>query len=65
MIAQSDERQELFDASRASLSKKPISPPFYVKGSQLLSKMVQTGGDNETIFYWIGIILRVNVYMRN
>ncbi len=43
MIDQDVEKLELFDLQRASLSKKPIFPPFYIKNMSRLSDMVQAG----------------------
>ena len=43
MTDQVESNQELFDVARATLRKKPMFPPFYVKQSRRLSDLLDAG----------------------
>ena len=43
MIDQAASNQELFDLTRATLKKKPMFPPFYVKQSRRLADLLDAG----------------------
>jgi len=49
MINQVESSQEVFDVTRATLKKKPMFPPFYVKQNRRLADLLDAGKiDSET-----------------